>query len=234
MMRWPDEHVDNLHCVVTAYHANVLHIDKLINRLLDTLEETNQLEETVIVFCADHGDFAGEHQMAAKGGVLYDCLVRIPMIIAAPSLLPQNEVISSPVSLVDIIPTIFALQGLTVPDGLDGQLLKPCPGAKEQTFGFSLYGAGGPAFTDEHLLNMEHQYGHQALFKTVKFREREGDRSMIRNAEWKLVHDPMGDLDELYQLTTDPYEHTNLAYDPAFAAIKKDLMTHLYNWRQWA
>ena len=57
--------------------------------------------------------------------------------------------------------------------------------------------------------------GHAALFRTVAYREPEGDRSMIRNAEWKLVHDPMGDLDELYCLESDPYEHCNLALDSA-------------------
>ncbi len=233
IMRWPDEHIDNLKDIVTAYHANVLHIDRLINRLLDTLEETHQLENTLLVFCSDHGDFAGEHQMAAKGGVLYDCLVRIPMIVVAPNQLPKGHVVSSPVSLLDIVPTLFQLQGLNLPAGLDGQPLQPCPGARDQDYGFSLYGAKGPAFTMEALNKTDPPSGHKALFKTVKYREPEGDRSMIRTAEWKLVHDPMGDLDELYHLTTDPFEHKNLAYQPHHSALKKQLMAELYQWRQW-
>ena len=233
IMRWPDTHIDNLKDIVTAYHANILHIDRLVNRLLDTLEETKKLENTLLVFCSDHGDFAGEHQMAAKGGVLYDCLVRIPMIVVAPNKLPKGTVISSPVSLMDIVPTLFKLQGLELPDDLDGQVLQPCEGAVDQEYGFSLYGAGGPAYTMEELNGNDPSSGHMALFKTVKFREPEGDRSMIRNSEWKLVHDPMGDLDELYHFPTDPYEHSNLASDPAYANIKKELMSELYTWRQW-
>ena len=153
IMRWPDEHVGDLERVVAAYHANVLHIDTLIERLLDTLEETSVLGNTIIVFCSDHGDFAGEHRMAAKGGVLYDCLVRIPMIVAAPGRLPQSELVLSPVSLVDVVPTLFHLQGLALPGGLDGRPMPPCPGATDRDFGFALYGARGPAFTMEQLEN---------------------------------------------------------------------------------
>ena len=56
---------------------------------------------------------------------------------------------------------------------------------------------------------------------------------MIRNSKWKLVHDPMGDLDELYDFEFDPYEHKNLAYDAAYAEVKKVLMAELYKWRGW-
>ena len=233
MMRWPDEHTEDLKNIVTAYHANILHIDTLINQVLDTLEETSQIDNTILVFCSDHGDFAGEHQMAAKGGVLYDCLVRIPMIVVAPHQLPRNEVVQSPVSLLDVIPTLFKLQGLKLPSNLDGQAMVPVPGAAEQPYGYSLYGSGSPQFTMEDLDKTDPPTGHQALFKTVKYREPEGHRSMIRNAKWKLVHDPMGDLDELYDFETDPYEHTNLAEDRAFASIKKELMDRLYEWRGW-
>ncbi len=234
IMRWPDEHVGDLKNVVAAYHANILHIDELVGRLLDTLEETSLLDDTILVFCSDHGDFAGEHQMAAKGGVLYDCLVRIPMIVAAPNLLPRDALVLSPVSLVDVVPTLFHLQGLALPDGLDGQPMTPCPGARESDFGFSLYGAKGPAFTMEQLESTTPSTGHAALFKTVAYREAEGDRSMVRNAEWKLVHDPMGDLDELYCLASDPYEHCNLAGDGLHAAIERELMTELHRWRRWS
>lgn len=234
IMRWPDEHVDDLRNVVAAYHGNVLHIDRLIGRLIDTLEDTSLLKNTIVVFCSDHGDFAGEHQMAAKGGVLYDCLVRIPMIIVAPNRLAPNQIVSTPASLTDIVPTLFHLQGLALPRGLDGQLLQPCSGARDQDYGFALYGAGERAFTMAQLEQTDPPTGHSALFKTVKFREPEGDRSMIRNAEWKLVHDPMGDLDELYCLKTDPWEHCNLAREKRCAAVKKTLMAELYRWRQWS
>ena len=233
IMRWPNDTVDDLKNIVTAYHGNILHIDKAVNQIIDTLEETEQLNNTIIVFCSDHGDFAGEHQMMAKGGIFYDCLVKIPLIIVSPGELPVNHVISSPVSLMDIIPTIFKLQNLQVPDGLDGQLMPPCTGAEIQEYGFALYGAGGPAFTINDLERELPSKGHETLFRTVKYREPEGQRSMIRSTEWKLVHDPMGDLDELYQLTTDPYEFINLAYDPSYNSIKKDLMKQLYLWRHW-
>lgn len=233
IMRWPDEHVEDLRNVVAAYHGNVLHVDALIGRLLDTLEETGQLDDTIVVFCADHGDFAGEHQMAAKGGVLYDCLVRIPLIVAASGRLPAGEIVDAPASLIDVVPTLFELQGLPLPAGVDGRPLAPCPGALPREYGFALYGARGPAFTLEDLARTDPPTGHQALFRTVQHREPEGDRSMARTAGWKLVHDPMGDLDELYCLDDDPWEHRNLAGDDRHAGVKRELMEALYEWRGW-
>ena len=53
---------------------------------------------------------------------------------------------------------------------------------------------------------------------------------MVRTQQWKYVHDPMGDLDELYDLVNDPWELTNVAADPAHAPVLAELRLHLADW----
>ena len=57
------------------------------------------------MFCADYGDFSGEHAQIAKGGAFYDCLTRVPLILSWPGQIPQGMVDESCVNLIDIIPT---------------------------------------------------------------------------------------------------------------------------------
>ena len=53
-----------------------------------------------------------------------------------------------------------------------------------------------------------------------------------RHGSWSMIRS--GDLDELYCLESDPYEHCNLAHDTRYAAVRKELMSELYRWRQWS
>lgn len=232
LLRWPDESLDDLREAVTCYLANVLFIDDAINRLLDTLEETGKLANTILVFCSDHGDYAGEFQTMTKGGTFYDCMVRVPMILSAPDQVPAGQVEHSPVSLLDIIPTIFALQGIELPHAVDGQKMVPVKGAKAQTYGYSLYGAGGPDFMLSDHEKMPVKRGRSAFLSTGQQREMAGKRAMVRSPEWKFVHDSMGDLDELYSLVDDPFEHHNLAGKTKYAEIETQLADALEKWRR--
>jgi arylsulfatase A-like enzyme len=66
--------------------------------------------------------------------------------------------------------------------------------------------------------------------KTLLQRETEGCRKMIRSTDWKYVHDPNGDLDELYDMKNDPWELTNCAYDPAYKEVITKLQSKLKEW----
>lgn len=99
--------------IVATYLAMTRFVDDGIGRILDKLDELNIRDNTIIVFTADHGDFAGEHNMFGKGGVYYDSLVRVPYIVSWPGGgVPQGEVDDSPVSTIDLLPTILQLSGV--------------------------------------------------------------------------------------------------------------------------
>lgn len=104
---------DEVRNIVGTYLAMTRFVDDGIGRIIDKLDELNMRDNTIIVFTADHGDFAGEHNMFGKGGVYYDSLVRVPYIVSWPGGgVPQGEVDDSPVSTIDLLPTILQLSGV--------------------------------------------------------------------------------------------------------------------------
>ena len=73
-------------------------------------------------------------------------------------------------------------------------------------------------------------YGRRALMNSLRWREAEGRRKMVRTKHWKYVHDPMGDMDELYDLVEDPWELTNVVGDPSNSSILAELQLRLADW----
>lgn len=221
---------EDIYGLMAAYYGMVRFLDDGVGQILDALDRLGLRERTIVVFCADHGDFAGEHGMVTKGGVFYDALTRVPLIVSWPGHLPQAQVDHSMVNLVDILPTLFELQGLPVPAAMQGQPLPTVTGATPREAAFSEYGAGGPRFSMEDLHKLQAPYGRRALIRSLQWREAEGRRKMVRTREWKYVHDPMGDKDELYDLVHDPWELTNVVDDPANAGVLADLRLRLADW----
>ena len=221
---------DEKRALVSTYHAMVRFVDAGVERILDALERTGLARRTVVVFCSDHGDFAGEHGMTRKGGAFYDCLVRVPLIVAWPGRLPAGVVDDAPVNLVDVVPTLLRLQGLEVPAAMQGQPLPTVTEAPPRDATFAEYGAGGPFCTRADLAALPQPRGLEAAKATLRWREAEGRRKMVRTRRHKLVTDPMGDIDELYDLETDPHEHRNLARQEGHEALLADLRGRLFAW----
>lgn len=120
MLGMDDDSEDDIRNLVSVYHAMTRLVDDGIGRILDKLEELGVLEDTIIVFTADHGDFMTEHNMAVKGGAFYDCLTRVPLIVSFPKgEVPKGEIDESMANTVDILPTLLELQGLGYFDGIN-------------------------------------------------------------------------------------------------------------------
>ncbi len=116
--------------LVSVYHAMTRLMDDGIGRILDKLEELGMLEDTIVVFTADHGDFMAEHNMAVKGGVFYDCLTRVPLIVSYPKGgVPTGVIDESMVNTVDVLPTLLELQGLARFEGINDGWTRTSGGA---------------------------------------------------------------------------------------------------------
>ena len=216
--------------VLSVYYANVRFIDDGVARILAALERLGLRENTIVVFCSDHGDFAGEHAMMVKGGVFYDALTRVPLIVSCPGLIPTGVTERSMANLVDVVPTLLRLQGIKVPGAMQGA---PLPGASDGTprmAAFSEYGAGGPAFTMDDLRRLPRPWGRRTLIASLRWREAEGRPKLVRTHDWKYVHDPMGDRDELYHVSDDPWEHENVADRPEHAPVVSEMRRLLADW----
>jgi choline-sulfatase len=92
-----------------AYFANISYLDDQIGELLKTLEETDQ--EAIIIFVSDHGDMLGERGLWFKMS-FFEGSARVPLMISASSM--SSQVINSPVSTIDLCPTICELAGVTM------------------------------------------------------------------------------------------------------------------------
>src|SRR5690625_3149531 len=220
----------DIYKVLRVYYGMVRFIDDEIGKILEALKLYNLIKDTIIVFCSDHGDFVGEHRMMGKGGLFYDCLTHVPLIISCPSIMPQGISDKSMVSLIDIVPTLLYLQELEIPKSMQGKLLPTVTNAEPRSEVFDEYGSGGPPFTYKDLKKFAKPYGRHTIKETLKWREAEGRRKMIRTKEWKYVTDPMGDKDELYNLVTDPWELNNVAALHENKDIIASLTKRLLEW----
>ena len=105
------------------YDADIAANDDQIERLFERLEEEGLLENTLVVITADHGDEFMEHGGTSHGFSLYDELIRVPLILWGPGIVPAGLRVEHPVQSIDIYPTLCELAGLEAPDAVQGQSL---------------------------------------------------------------------------------------------------------------
>jgi arylsulfatase A-like enzyme len=112
--------------IMAAYWAMIAQIDANIGRILGTLAEMGVVDDTLVVFATDHGDYMGDHQMMLKGPMHYEGVVRVPLIVRGPGFAPAVSV-GEPVGTVDFVPTALEAAGVPVPDWVEGESLRSLP-----------------------------------------------------------------------------------------------------------
>ena len=173
------------------YYAAITGLDHHIGRLLDRLEETGDLENTLVVFSSDHGLNLGSHGRFGKQDV-YETAQKAPLIFAGPGV-PRGRS-DALCYLHDIFPTVCDLLnidpagGAATPAELDGLSLAP-------------------------VINGETDGVRGELFGTYL-----NDQRSVRDGRWKLMRFPKIGVVRLFDLRADPGEILDLAADPAQAA----------------
>lgn len=211
--KFPDdrpEAVQDFENMVHAYWGTILSIDDSVGRLRAWLEETSQLDNTIVVFVGDNGLLEGEHGMVDKR-TMHEPSIRIPMAVRYPGLTPTAKVVDEQVLTVDMAPSLLELGGAPPMANVDGRSW------------VQLVRSGDPAWRRSwfYYYNYEKQFPYTPNVRGV------------RTAEWKYIHYPHGDggpdrhVAELYNLKKDPGERANLIADPASAAMREQLKTEL-------
>ena len=179
-----------------SYYANVSYFDSKVGELVQTIEEMGELDNTIFIITADHGDMLGEKGLWYKMS-WFEHSARVPMIMAGPGIKAGHEV-DNACSLVDLLPTMLDMasaDGTSVPEfgmPVDGRSLLPA--------------ARGEADTDDLAIG---EYCAEMTPHPVV---------MIRRKNMKYIHCDI-DPAQLYDLDNDPAELTNLANDPAYADL---------------
>jgi arylsulfatase A-like enzyme len=232
LLNWDDLGEDEARLAMSVYYGMIALIDERVGVVLDTLERLGMREDTIVVFCSDHGDFMGEHHALIKCNAFYDCLTRVPLLLSYPrGLAARGERREELVSTIDVAPTILHLLQLPLPAGMQGQILPGVPGAPPAREAvFSEYGAGGPPVTLDDAQRLFPPGTPRVLHPLLRERESHGHGKMVRTQRWKYTHDVTGEIDELYDLERDPWELTNLAADPAYRDVIAEMRRLLVDW----
>ncbi|MBS3764121.1 MAG: sulfatase-like hydrolase/transferase [Planctomycetes bacterium] len=119
-----DSNPGPLRRVLASYYALIYCIDMEIGRVLDWLRENGEYDNTIVVFTADHGDFAGEHGLFHKNFGIYESIHRIPFLLRMPDG-PTGERREGIIESIDMYPTLCELAGLNTPDAVEGESLVP-------------------------------------------------------------------------------------------------------------
>jgi len=167
------------------YDGEIAFTDAILASVLDRLQQAGLLDRTLIVVTGDHGESLGEHGESTHSMFLYEGAIRVPLILWRPGLVPAGRVVSDPVRLVDVAPTILDLVGAT-----------PLPAPHARSLVPLLEGRGGgaplPAYSETLL---------------PKFYMNWAPLRALRDGRYKLIDAPRP---ELYDLATDPGESHNL------------------------
>lgn len=115
-----DEDVENIQ---RHYSAKISLVDEQVGKIISALEKKGILEDSIIVFCSDHGDMLCDHGLIYKW-LMYDTVTHVPLIISGRDI-PQSTEVKDLVSLMDVGPTILQLAGIDTPTRLEGRSLKP-------------------------------------------------------------------------------------------------------------
>jgi len=189
---------------IRHFWAYCSYLDDCFGRILDALDQAGEADNTLVLYCSDHGDYCGEHGLFCKGIPCFRGAYHVPAVIRWPKgVRSPGRRVDSFVSLADFAPTFTELSGKAPDLSLTGRSLVPF-----------LKGDAPADWRDE----MWTQCNGVELYFTQR---------SVMTREFKYVFNGF-DWDELYDLRNDPDEMHNLANDPAYAEIKRDLIGRLW------
>ena len=180
------------------YIALVEHMDAGIGRVLDTLEETGQLSNTLVIYTSDNGGDmkVGAHngQLRGQKGDMYEGGIRVPACAMWPGHIPEGHVTEQVAMLMDVFPTACEVAGVPLTHEIEGRSIWPTLQGEKQDF-------------SERVLYWLRREGNQRFLGQCQHAVCLGDIKLLHNSPFEPL--------ELYNLAADPLETTNSAQTEA-------------------
>ncbi|MEZ6137753.1 MAG: sulfatase [Pirellulaceae bacterium] len=199
-----------------AYLASISFMDAQVGHVVGALERLGLDKNTIIVFTSDHGYHMGEHGLWQKMS-LFEESARVPLLIVDPRMPNQGAQVSTPVSQVDLFPTLASLCGLNPPDNLQGQDLSPMLKDPEAV-------GRGWAITQV----MRRVPNRASVTTNAGSGSSRFFGYSLRTARWRYTEWDEGRMGrELYDHVSDPRELTNLAEQNEHAITVEELSSQL-------
>ena len=189
-----------------AYYASISFMDAQVGVVINELDRLGLSNNTIIVFTSDHGYHTGEHGLWQKMS-LFEESARVPLLIVAPGIANANSVAKTPVSHVDLFPTLAELCSVPMPSNLQGQSLVPIlkdTNAKGRGWAITQVTRPKPGRNQDGA-DAKPFFGYS--LRTERWRYTEWDSG----AEGKELYDHHSDPNELTNLASDPKHSETLA-----------------------
>lgn len=207
--------VEALKRAMAIYAGQIRYVDDQVGRILETLETLDLLDDTIVLFWSDHGEFIGDFGVTHKIPAFYECLMRVPMVLWDPTGRVPRGVHGDMVELMDGMATVLDLCGLSQPVGSHARSLADNAPPRQDIY------------ADAGMLVRQLQEpipGH--IIKGAMPPTPFGPGSMLRTDDWKLCL-YAEDQGELFDLRADPFETTNRFDAPDVAGMKAEMMQRL-------
>jgi len=191
---------------ILAYYRCLAAVDESVGRVLQTLEQINAIDNTVVIFAGDNGYFHGEHGGMWDKRAAYEPSMRIPLLMRYPRLTGPAATCDEMVLNIDLAPTLLDLAGVPAPGTMQGQswlgVLKGSPGRK--------------SFLYEYFQEADRKYKRPTILA-------------VRTKRWKYVTYPLDDslTGELYDMLNDPEELNNLVGGSKYSDITEQMKKEL-------
>lgn len=189
---------------IRHFWALCTYLDDLFGKVLSTLESTGQAENTLVLYCSDHGDYCGDHGLFSKGIPCFRGAYNVPSVIRWPAGIKNpGQRIDKFVSLSDFAPTFIELAGVKTDRDFSGSSLVPF-------------------LRGENPTNWRKEIFTQCNGVELYFTQRS-----VMTKDYKYVFNGF-DEDELYDLKKDPHEMKNVVEDPEYQSIKRELIRRMW------
>lgn len=171
-----------IRCIKAYYYATISFIDFQIGRVLNTLEKTGMMDDTLVIFTSDHGELLGDYGSFGKRS-MHDACARVPLLVRFPERFTAGITCNTSVSLVDIAPTILnATDTYITTHTLDGvDLAEVANGKSKREYVF-----------------MQYQNKDKAIYTII-------------TKQWNYAYSAPDNLDFLFDRINDPLETKNFA-----------------------
>ncbi len=199
-----------------AYYASISFMDAQVGKVVNALDRLGLTENTVIVFTSDHGYLMGEHGLWQKLS-LFEGSVHVPLLMVAPGVSKKGAVVKTPVSQIDLYPTLTELAGVKAPANIQGESLVPLlKDANAKSRGWALTQV------------MRGNVARPGVIAPTEGVNRGFFGYSLRTSRWRYTEWDEGNKGkELYDHEKDPKELTNLANVSEHAATVAELSKQL-------
>jgi arylsulfatase A-like enzyme len=200
--------------VKAYYYALVSHVDDQVGRILVYLEEAGLMDNTLVIFTSDHGEYLGDHGLVQKGPPGLESCAHVPLLWTYPGKVRGGQRVSALIESVDIAPTILDFCGVQRPPFFQGRsfrkLIEGDAAASADT--------SADAYKMRNSVYIEHKAPFKRSWKTV------------RTQHFKYCTSDTG-TELLYDLQDDPHEQRNVAHHPEYHEARERMRHELI--RRW-